>query len=275
MARELPRKAKAIPLPTGNDLALMRAVGLTKAFRAHRSFWPTRPRQDAPQPALQNVDLVLPQGHITALVGPNGAGKTTLMRCLAGILIPDAGHVELDGAPLQPHRADLRARIGFVVADDRSFHQRLSAAQNLQFFARLHRLDPKLRASRVERALTLAQLADRADSPYRTLSTGMNRRLGFARALLGDPDVLLMDEASSGLDPEAREHFHEALQAWIRERRCAVLLATHDLAEVERLATDVIVLERGVVQAVGRWDAVQHAAQRVFPNAKILDDGRT
>lgn len=261
-------------MPTGNDSGWLRAVGLTKAFRAQPSFWPSKRAESAESRlALDDVHLALRRGQITALVGPNGAGKTTLMRCLAGILIPDAGTVLVDDQPLLPNRADLRARIGFVVADDRSFHQRLSASQNLQFFARLHRLPPDVRNERVARALELAQLADRASSPYRALSTGMKRRLGFARALLGDPDVLLMDEASSGLDPEARTHFHDALQAWTQNRRCAVLLATHDLAEVDRLASQVVVLSGGVVQAVGAWAEVQDATQRVFPAANIRTDG--
>lgn len=244
----------------------LRAEGLTKVFRAQRSFLH---RRDSPRTALRDIHLTLAPGTITALVGRNGAGKTTLMRCLAGMLLPDAGHVFVHRERLDPERADLRARVGVVVADDRSFHQRLTCAQNLRFFARLHRLSPQTREHRVERSLALAQLSDRATTPYRELSTGMKRRLGFARALLGDPDALLMDEASSGLDPDAREHFHRALLSWVDERGCAVLLATHDLDEAQRLCSQVAVLEAGALRIVAPYDEALDDVRAVFPDANV------
>lgn len=226
-------------------------------------------RAEPPRTAIRDLSIALAPGTVTALVGRNGAGKTTLMRCLAGMLLPDAGTVYVGDQRLDPERADLRARVGVVVADDRSFHQRLTCAQNLGFFARLHRLSPDDRNERVATALELAQLSDRTNTPYRELSTGMKRRLGFARALLGDPDALLMDEASSGLDPDAREHFHRALMQWVERRGCAVMLATHDLDEAERLSSAVAVLDNGTLRAIAPYAQALDAVRAVFPDAVV------
>jgi ABC-type multidrug transport system ATPase subunit len=244
---------------------VLSATSISKTFKP--SWHPFRQGPSWPVQALREVSIELPAASITALAGPNGAGKTTLMRCLAGILVSDAGTVTLNGQLLEPHRADLRAQIGVVLADERSFHLRLTAKQNLLFFARLFQCAANEREQRVRDALELAHLADRAHTPYRELSTGMKRRLSFARSTLGKPRVLLLDEASSGLDPDARVLFLRALTEWVARESVAVLYAGHDLTELEQIADRVAVLRDGRLLTVSRWDEASEALQTAFPAA--------
>jgi ABC-2 type transport system ATP-binding protein len=212
--------------------------------------------------ALAGVDLEVGHGEVHGLLGPNGAGKTTLLRILSGLVDPTAGSAYVLDQRAGRSR-ELRRRIGFVPSGDRSFYERISGLENLMFFARLHGL--RRRAAR-ERALAMlidVGLQDAARRPVNTYSHGMQKRLSFARALLAEPSVLLVDEATHDLDPAAAE----AIRALAREHAragTAIVWATQRIEELAGFAGRVTVLQRGAVRFSGSLDALvaEGGAQR-------------
>jgi len=201
--------------------------------------------------ALRDVTLQVPRGHVHALLGPNGAGKTTLLRVLTGALLPDAGTVSVMG-----RRADglvskeYRRLIGLVPSGDRTFYLRLSGFENLLFFARLHGLPKRAASRRVWEMLEAVDLAEVGREPVNSYSHGMQKRLSVARALLMDPPILLVDEATHDLDPEAAMR----VQRLVREaagRGAAVMWATQRIEEIRGFADRVTLLHRGEVRFSG------------------------
>lgn len=200
-------------------------------------------------PVLDGVDLTLFTGETVALLGPNGAGKTTLMRLLAGRLSPQGGSLRVAGG--EPARARaVRRRIGWV-PQEIALYPRLTVRENLDVFARLAGLRRGERGEAVARVLARAALGDVADSPVGVLSGGYQRRANIAAALLAEPDLILLDEPTQGIDRVARAAIHGLLDR-LRARGAALLIATHDFAEAERLADRVAVLRAGRIGLEGR-----------------------
>ncbi len=198
-------------------------------------------------PALSGVDLAVGAGEVVALLGPNGAGKTTVLRCAAGRLRPDRGHVALHGQ--DPRRRAVRRRLG-LVPQDLALFPKLSVRENLEIFGRLLRVPRRSLAERVRRGLERAALTERAHDPVDILSGGMRRRLNLMASLLHEPDVLLLDEPTAGVDVHALERIEAVLSAE-RAQGAAVLLITHDLDLAERLADRVVVMSAGRIRADG------------------------
>lgn len=194
--------------------------------------------------ALDDVDLVVEPGEIHALLGPNGAGKTTLLRTLSGLVDPDEGGVLLGGA------AGLPRPIGLVPSGDRSFYLRLSGLENLRFFARLQGLRGRAAVERASWALAEVDLADAAKRAVMTYSHGMQKRLLVARALLVTQPVLLIDEATHDLDPEAAERIRTLVRG-LSDRGHAVLWTTQRVEEIRGFADNVTVLTNGQVRFTG------------------------
>jgi ABC-2 type transport system ATP-binding protein len=205
-------------------------------------------------PAVDRVDLVARAGEVTALLGPNGAGKTTTIECCEGLRRPDAGQVRVLGQ--DPWRASpaLRARVG-VVLQDGGLPTGARPLDVLRHVARLHAC-PRDVGELVQR-LGLGDLRART---VRRLSGGQRQRLALACALVGRPDVLFLDEPSSGLDPQARHAVWDLVRAE-RERGTAVVLTTHDMDEAERLADAVVVVDGGRVVTTGSPAALTGAEQ--------------
>lgn len=209
--------------------------------------------------ALDEVSLEVQPGHVLALLGPNGAGKSTLLHILGTTVLPDSGEVAVAGVDVVAEPQQARAVTGAVSGDERSFYWRLSGRRNLEFFAALHGLARAAAKARADELLSMVGLADAADRRFDGYSSGMKARLGWARALLDEPPVLLLDEPSRTLDPiVARE-----LRAMVRRRAdvegAAVLFATHDLHEAAEVADHVVVLHEGRVAATvpGGSDAAE------------------
>jgi ABC-type multidrug transport system ATPase subunit len=205
--------------------------------------------------ALDGVDLLLRGGEIRALLGPNGAGKTTLLRILTGLVDADAGEVRVAGVDVTRGREAARRSIGFVPAGDRSFYLRISGRENLVFFARLHGLRRSEALAAARRTLEAVGLAPAADRPVSTYSHGMQKRLSLARALLTEPPVLLVDEATHDVDPEGARR----VRALVEERAAAgtaVLWTTQRLEEVRGFAHAVTLLSRGRVRFEGTVPAL-------------------
>ncbi len=188
--------------------------------------------------ALRRVTLTVAPGESLAILGANGSGKSTLLRVIAGLVRPTVGEARLDGVPTAGAPPAVRRRIGYV-AHRALAYRGLTAAENLRLLARLHRVD----RAHVGRALRTVGLEERADERIESFSRGMIQRLSIARAVLHDPDVLLLDEAATGLDREGRE----LLDAVLTERRgrVTVVLTTHDEEAAARLADRAVVLRGG------------------------------
>jgi ABC-2 type transport system ATP-binding protein len=216
---------------------------------------------------VRDVDLRVDAGAIHGLVGPNGAGKTTLLRILAGLLVPTSGDVRLAGLDPTRDGRRVRARIGLVPAGDRSFYLRLSALENLLFFARLHGWSARDARARSLEVLAAVGLEDVARAPRVGLfSHGMQKRLSVARALLTDPSVLLVDEATHDLDPEGADVVRR-LVGGVAARGAAIVWATQRLDELRGFATAVTLLHEGSVRFQG---SVDELARHVEPRRYVL-----
>ncbi|MBP7146132.1 MAG: ABC transporter ATP-binding protein [Acidobacteria bacterium] len=201
-------------------------------------------------PALRGVTLELARGELVGLLGPNGAGKTTLIKILCGLVLPETGRAEILDVPVGS--AALCRVVGLVHGDERSFYWRLTARENLSFFARLHHLPRSERRRRVDELLERVDLARDAERRFADFSSGMKQRLAIARALLADPPVLLMDEPTRSLDPVSAAHLREWIKGELHANgRKSILLATHNLREAETMCDRVVVIAGGLVQADG------------------------
>jgi ABC-2 type transport system ATP-binding protein len=241
-------------------------AGVRKVFVKQRSLREivTQPFGEAERvEALRGVDLAVEQGEIFGLLGPNGAGKTTLLKILSCLILPDAGQVRIDG--IDPvHEMQVKVRVGLVHPDERSFYWRLSARENLRFFARLCDVPGRRIDSRIDELLRKVDMSHAADRPFSGYSSGMKQRIAIARALLHDPPILLMDEPTRSLDPAASLALREFIDAELRRRDGkTILLATHNLHEAEALSDRVAILvagrvrRSGTVAEVRRFDLAQ------------------
>lgn len=212
---------------------------------------------------LDDVHLAVPAGSIHALLGPNGAGKTTLIRILAGLLVPSGGTVRVLGAKADSSRA-FRRLIGLVPSGDRSFYLRISGLENLVFFARLHGFRRSDATRRALEALNEVGLADAARTRVGFYSHGMQKRLSVARALLADPPILLVDEATHDLDPVGARRVRElVLEA--SGRGAAVVWATQRLDEIRGLADRVTLIAHGKTAFAGTVpELMGHAVPRRY-----------
>jgi ABC-2 type transport system ATP-binding protein len=208
--------------------------------------------------ALAGVGLTVARSETLALLGPNGAGKTTLMRVLAGVERPDAGSVTLEGLgdPLQP---ETRRAIGFA-PQALAVYPQLSARENLRFFAELYGVPRAQLDARIEYGLRTADLSARAEQRAGTFSAGMQRRLNLACAVVHQPQLLLLDEPTVGVDPHTRNHLLDSVAA-LRETGVALIYSTHLLEEAERLCDRVAIIDHGRLLAAGTRDALcaEHA----------------
>jgi len=206
--------------------AVLRIVGLTKRF--------------GPILAVHALDLEVRAGEVLGFLGPNGSGKSTTAGMILGLIRPTAGHVELFGERLQTDPARLLGRVGAVI-ETPAFYPYLSGRDNLRALATAAGGVPE---GRIEALLAQAGLAERAHSPVRTYSLGMKQRLGIASTLLVDPDLVILDEPTNGLDPAGQREVRDLIPALAREGR-AVLLASHLLHEVEQVCDRVAIIRRG------------------------------
>jgi ABC-2 type transport system ATP-binding protein len=213
--------------------------------------------------ALDGVSLRVEPGEILGVLGPNGAGKSTLVSLVVGLLQPDAGEVRIGpaGANGPPSDPRVRRRIG-LAPQSLAIYRELSGAENLEFFAALQGCPAHERDDRVEAALAFVGLRERRNDRAKTYSGGMARRLNLAAALVHEPDLLLLDEPTVGVDPQSRDLLLTNVEA-LREQGKAILYTTHYMQEAERICDRVAILDRGRVLAVDRTPALlaEHAGE--------------
>jgi ABC-2 type transport system ATP-binding protein len=212
---------------------LLRVDGLVKSYGARR--------------AVDGVSFQVLAGQTVGLLGPNGAGKSTTVSMLCGLLKPDAGQVLLDGQSVTTGAASVKRRIG-LVPQDLALYEDLSAHENLRLFGALYGLKGKPLNERIERVLGLVNLLERAREKPATFSGGMKRRLNIAAALLHDPDLLILDEPTVGVDPQSRNAIFDTLEALQAQGR-ALIYTSHYMEEVERLADHIVIIDHGKVLA--------------------------
>ena len=216
-------------------MAVLSVRGLTKRYGAAE--------------VVQDLDLELAPGQCLGLLGPNGAGKTTTLRLLLGLIDPDAGRVQVLGLPVPQAAREARIRIGVVPQMD-NLDPDFTVRENLVAYGRYFGLGAAALAQRIPALLDFAGLAAKAEARVPTLSGGMKRRLTLARALVNDPDLLFLDEPTTGLDPQARHVIWQGLRRLLGEGK-TILLTTHFMEEAERLCDRVVVLDHGKKIAEG------------------------
>ena len=199
--------------------------------------------------AVAGVDLSIDEGEIFGLVGPNGAGKTTMLRMLATLLAPTAGDAEIAGASIHRNPQAVRRVLGYM-PDAFGVYDDMKVWEYLDFFGRCYGLGPAQRRRMIGDLLELVDLAAKRDAYVVSLSRGMQQRLCLAHALVHDPQVLLLDEPASGLDPRARVELRELLRE-LRALGKTILISSHILPELEELCTSVAIVDRGRVLAAG------------------------
>ena len=199
--------------------------------------------------AVDGISLRVNPGEILGLLGPNGAGKSTTIGMITGLVTPDAGQASVGGATLAQDPLGFRRRIG-LVPQDLALYEQLGALANLELFGALYGVSGAQLRQRAGAALALVGLADRARDKPETFSGGMKRRLNIAAALVHDPDVLLLDEPTAGVDPQSRNAIFENLEE-LKRRGKAIVYTTHYMEEVERLADHITIIDHGQVVADG------------------------
>ena len=219
--------------------------------------------------AVDGISFHIGRGETVGLLGPNGAGKTTAIAMICGLATPDSGSVSLDGNLITPDANPLKQRVGLVPQDLALFDE-LSAWANLELFGGLYGLEPKLLAQRADDALSLVGLADRRKDKVGGFSGGMKRRLNIAGALLHDPELILLDEPTVGVDPQSRNAIFENLEV-LKRRGKTLLYTTHYMEEAERLCNRIVIMDHGQVIA----DDTPAGLYRQLPSARqaIIDLG--
>ncbi len=197
--------------------------------------------------AVDDVSFVVQPGRLTGLLGPNGAGKTTTVSMIAGLAAPERGQVLIGGSALSGDTDVKKRKIG-LVPQDLALYDELTARDNLRFFGALYDLSGAALDQAMASVLTLVGLADRSRDRVKTFSGGMKWRLNLAAGLLHDPDVLLLDEPTVGVDPQSRNAIFDNLEE-LKRRGKALLYTTHYMEEAERLADRIVVIDRGRVVA--------------------------
>ena len=205
------------------------------------------PHADAP--ALADVSLAVPRGCVMGLLGPNGAGKTTLISHLSGALAVQSGEIHIDGQPLQQVRAKAPTRIA-VAPQDQAFYPMLTVAENLACFAAAGGLSGARKKVRIEACTRFSQLEQFAGVRAERLSGGLKRRLNLAIALLPEPELMLFDEPTVGVDPQSRAFILDAIKS-LAQQGAAVIYASHYMEEIEAIADRVAILDHGRVLREG------------------------
>ena len=233
-------------------------MGAVETLDLRRVFTTSGLRRGEKVIALDGVSLNVEAGEIHGLLGPNGAGKTTLIKILSTILLPSSGKATVLGHDVVEETREVRRVIGLVLGGDRGLYTRLTARQNLDYWAALYEVPRKRARSVVDRLIVETGLGDRADDRVETFSRGMRQRLHLARGLVGDSPILFLDEPTVGLDPVASLEFRTTILG-LRQAGKTIFIATHDMVEAEAVCDRVSLIDRGEILAtesprtLGSW----------------------
>ncbi|MFT8889900.1 MAG: ABC transporter ATP-binding protein [Ethanoligenens sp.] len=236
--------------------SILSVRGLTKEFKS--------------RPVLKGLDFQIQKGEVLCLLGPNGAGKSTTINILSSTLPYDGGEVLYHGQPVRKRLRSYKRKIG-MVPQDISLYEELSPEQNLRFFSSLYGLSKERKAEAVEKALVFAGLEDRRKDAVRTFSGGMKRRLNIACAIVHDPELVIMDEPTVGIDAQSRNYILQTIND-LRERGMTILYTTHYMKEVEAISTRVIIIDHGQIIAEGSKESLIQNYQNKITYSLETDD---
>ena len=223
----------------------MEVIGLTREYTT-RSFFGTVSKVTK---ALDGIDLSVRTGELFGLIGPNGAGKTTTVKILTTLLTQTSGEAYILGLDVRKDLYEIRRRIGIVFGGERGLYNRVSALDNLRYFSDLYGVDPAVARDRIPQLLKAVGLADRADERVEKYSRGMKQRLHIAKALVHDPELLVLDEPTIGLDPGGARDIRNMIRDMQKQGK-TILLTTHYMFEAEELCQRVAVISKGKIVAL-------------------------
>ncbi len=246
--------------PSGEGIDI-KCVGLTKTFR---DFW-MRPRVRA----VEGVDLEIRRGEVFGLLGPNGSGKSTTIKMLLGLLAPTRGRIAVLGR--SPRDVATKKHVGYL-PEESYLYRFLSARETLDYYGRLFRMPARMRRQRVDKLLEMVGLDAVEHRPVGEFSKGMQRRVGLAQSLINDPQLLILDEPTSGMDPVAARQIKNLI-AELGSRGKTVLLCTHQLSDVEDLCGRMAIMYGGRVQAAGTCDELLARSDRTSIETPLLPVG--
>jgi len=207
--------------------------------------------------AVEGTNLYLDKGEAVGLLGPNGAGKSTTISMLSTLLKPTSGDVRLNGKSVIQNPSEMRRVLG-VVPQEIALYPELTAYENLKFFGRIYGLSGKGLETAIQRSLELVGLAERQKEVVKTYSGGMKRRINIAAAMMHEPEIIIMDEPTVGIDPQSRSHILEMVRRLNREKGLTVLYTSHYMEEVERLCDRVYVMDHGKIIASGTKEELKN-----------------
>jgi ABC-2 type transport system ATP-binding protein len=214
--------------------------------------------------AVSGVSFRVNHGETIGLLGPNGAGKTTTVSIIAGLMSPDSGEVLIEGKPVKNDTDPVKRKIG-LVPQDMALYDQLTALDNLTFFAALYSISGARATQAIDEAFNLVELSDRGGDKVGTFSGGMKRRLNLAAALLHDPQILLLDEPTVGVDPQSRNAIFENLEA-LKKRGKTLVYTTHYMEEAERLCDRIVIIDHGKVIA----DDTLQGLHKLLPITNVI-----
>ncbi len=238
------------------------AKSLQKVFTTRKGFWRQQRKNTV---AVEDVSFRVEKGELFGVLGPNGAGKTTTVKMLTTILLPTQGSGTILGFDLVKHTKEIRKLIGFTFGGARGLYTRLTARDNLRYFAELYALEPAYSKKRIGEMLDLVGLASRADDRVETFSSGMQQRLHLARALLHEPEILFLDEPTVGIDPIGARELRQTVKA-LQQQGKTILLTTHYMAEAEELCDRIAIVNHGKVVAM---DTPASLRKRISPDSVV------
>ncbi|MCI0611025.1 MAG: ATP-binding cassette domain-containing protein [Anaerolineae bacterium] len=233
--------------------------GSRKLKRRHWPFGRREPK--AMFTAVNGVDLQIQRGEIFGLLGPNGAGKSTTIRMLCTLLEPTSGTARVNGFDIVKQANDVRRSLGTLLAGERSIYWKLSGRENLEYFAALYHIPQPIAKNRVEELIERMELKDRANELVEKYSTGMRQRVAVAKALLARPPILLLDEPTLGLDPQAARRLRELI-AELKQEGHTILLTTHYMEEADLLSDRIGIIDSGKVIALDTPEGLKHRIEQ-------------
>jgi ABC-2 type transport system ATP-binding protein len=237
---------------------MIEARGLTKYY--------------GPFVATDNISFSIPEGQIVAFLGPNGAGKTTTMKMLTGYLGPSSGSARIAGLDVHTDRIAASKKLGYL-PENGPLYLDMTPLELLEFFGEARELDPTTLKRRIDEVRELCALHEVLEKPISKLSRGLRQRVGLAQALLHDPDVLIMDEPTAGLDPNQIRHFRDNIKKLGRDK--TILISTHILQEVDAIADHVLFIHNGRLVFEGTAEELKEGGSLEGPFYRLTQNGNT
>ena len=238
--------------------AVIHVEHLNKVFQSVRGYWRQKKH---PVQAVKDISFSICQGELFGMVGPNGAGKTTTVKMLSTLLLPTGGKATIFGHDVVRDTDKIRPRIGFTFGGNKGLYSRLSALDNLKYFAELYKLDPETIEKRIKEMLEVVGLTGREKDRVETYSSGMQQRLHLARAMLHDPDLLFLDEPTVGIDPIGSREIRALVRELVKRGK-TILLTTHYMYEAEELCDRIAVVNHGEIVALDTPASLKTRASR-------------